>query len=193
MESLTEHRDVPGPLVYGYLRLIGTGHERLSALQAALLEYCRQHELHLSGVFTERENLGSRQSAAFTGLLDALALPDTYGAVVPAAAHLGPRPVAAERHRQIAALGRRLLVIRPEAGHRRTRPFIPTDHREFIAMADRAPSRPPTAKTRQAIVDAPSAHARMVLDQHRAENGQCVRGCGPWPCEQATDAALGAI
>ncbi|MFF7991697.1 hypothetical protein ACFZDG_18120 [Kitasatospora xanthocidica] len=116
MESLTEHRDIPAPLVYGYLRLIGSGRERESALQASLLEYCRQHELQLWGVFTERENLGSRQSAAFTGLLDALVLPDAYGAVLPARAHFGPRPVAAQRRRQIAALGRRLLVIRPSAG-----------------------------------------------------------------------------
>ncbi|MFD7447943.1 hypothetical protein [Kitasatospora sp. NPDC059827] len=131
MESLTEHRDIPAPLVYGYLRLIDSGYERESALQAVLLEYCRQHELQLSGVFTERENLGNRESAAFTGLLDALALPDIYGVVLPARAHLGPGPVAVERHRQIAALGRRLLVIRPSAGlgpnHERFGP-APTPH-----------------------------------------------------------------
>ncbi|WP_395369758.1 ATP-binding protein [Streptomyces tubercidicus] len=54
---------------------------------ASLAEYCRSHELVLSGLFTERS--ATNGSGAFTGLLDVLALPDTYGVVAPAASHLG--------------------------------------------------------------------------------------------------------
>ncbi|MFE1957265.1 hypothetical protein [Streptomyces sp. NPDC059479] len=113
MESLTEHRGVAGPVVYGYLRLVRTSAARQEALAASLAEYCRQHELLLSGVFTERLASGT---VAFTGLLDVLVLPDTYGVVLPATSHLGPKTTAAERERRIEAAGARLLPVR--SGHR---------------------------------------------------------------------------
>ncbi|MFJ6760210.1 hypothetical protein ACIQNK_34945 [Streptomyces sp. NPDC091273] len=111
MEPLTEHRGVSGPVVYGYLRLVRVSPARQMALNEALAEYCRQHELTLSGVFTERET-GSGQSAAFTGLMDVLEVPDTYGVVLPAASHLGPRDIAALRQARITETGARLLLVR---------------------------------------------------------------------------------
>lgn len=109
MEPFTENRGVAGPVVYGYLRLVRVSAARQEALTASLAEYCRQHELLLSGVFTER---CASATVAFTGLLDVLALPDTYGVVLPAASHLGPKPIAADRERRIEAAGARLLLIR---------------------------------------------------------------------------------
>ncbi|MFI1951128.1 hypothetical protein ACH437_04650 [Streptomyces xinghaiensis] len=120
MEFLTEHRSVISPVVYGYLRLLRASTARQEALTASLVEYCRRHELQLSGVFTERSTAAS---AAFTGLLDVLPLPDTYGVVLPAGSHLGPKPIAADRAKQIEAAGVRLMLIRgicqsPLAHHR---------------------------------------------------------------------------
>lgn len=111
-EPITELRPVTGPLVFGYLRHITGGTARLAALTACLTEYSRRHELTLCGVFTDREPAVSIRAPAFVGLLDALELPDTYGALVPALSHLGPRPVAAERKRQITATGVRLIMVR---------------------------------------------------------------------------------
>ncbi|GAA1910780.1 hypothetical protein [Streptantibioticus ferralitis] len=121
MEPLTEHRPVNGPAVYGFLRLARAPATRQEALAASLAEYCRQHELLLSGVFTERST--DVVSAAFTGLLDVLSLPDAYGVVLPSASHLGPKAIAADREKRIEAAGARLLLIRDSrrprsAGHR---------------------------------------------------------------------------
>ncbi|MFD7137482.1 hypothetical protein [Streptomyces sp. NPDC059894] len=111
MEPLTEHRPVSGPVVYGLLRLVRVPRARQDALVASLAEYCRSHELQLSGLFTDRDAAGSA-AAAFTGLLDVLALPDVYGVVAPAMSHLGPKAIAAERERQIESAGARLLLVR---------------------------------------------------------------------------------
>ncbi|MFD0443924.1 hypothetical protein ACFQ10_18000 [Streptomyces indonesiensis] len=103
MEPLTEHRQVSGPVVYGFLRLVRVSAARQAALTASLAEYCRSHELQLSGLFTDREVSVDPSSAAFTGLLDVLALPDVYGVIAPAMSHLGPKVIAAERGRRIEA------------------------------------------------------------------------------------------
>ena len=116
---ITERHPVPGPQVYGYVRHVTGSPARHTALTNCLVEYCRQHELTLCGIFTERETHSAVRSAAFVGLLDTLGLPDTYGAVIPVRSHLGPRPVAVERERQIAATDTRLIVVRstaPQAG-----------------------------------------------------------------------------
>jgi hypothetical protein len=110
MEPLTEHRPVSGPVVYGFLRLVRVSRARQDALVASLTQYCRSHELQLSGVFTDRDASAGPASAAFTGLLDVLALPDVYGVITPAMSHLGPK--AAERGRRIEAVGSRLLPVR---------------------------------------------------------------------------------
>ncbi|MFJ5029517.1 hypothetical protein ACIQB5_15640 [Streptomyces sp. NPDC088560] len=112
MEPLTEHRLVSGPVVYGFLRLVRVSPARQEALTASLAEYCRNHELQLSGVFSDRELSAGPVSAAFTGLLDVLAMPDVYGVLAPAMSHLGPKAVSAERGRRIEAVGSRLLLVR---------------------------------------------------------------------------------
>jgi hypothetical protein len=113
MEPLTEHRDVNGPVVYGFLRLVKVSATREIALSASPAEYCRQHELLLSGVFTDRTTTaGCPASSAFTGLLDVLTLPDTYGVVLSAASHLGSKTMATERAEQLDTPGARLLLIR---------------------------------------------------------------------------------
>ncbi|MEU9420149.1 hypothetical protein [Streptomyces sp. NPDC048272] len=140
MEPLTEHRGVSGPVVYGYLRLVRVSPARQMALNEALAEYCRQHELMLSGVFTERDS-GNEPSAAFTGLIDILELPDTYGVVLPAASHLGPKDIAAPRQARITAAGARLLLIR---GPGRRHP------------ADHGPTGPGPASVRRCFGQAPT-------------------------------------
>ncbi|MFE7780078.1 hypothetical protein ACFU5I_03180 [Streptomyces libani] len=112
MDPLTEHRPVNGPIVYGFLRLPRKAAARQTALTGALAEYCRSHELVLGAIFIERGRITSAPDAAFTGLLDVLDLPDVYGVVLPAASHLGPKPIAAERRRQITGSGKRLMLVR---------------------------------------------------------------------------------
>ncbi len=111
-ELITERRPVAFPQVFGYLRHVTGGLARHAALVSCLTEYCRQHELRLCGVFTDREATTAVRSPAFVGLLDALELPGIYGAMVPALSHLGPRRVATDRQRQITAPGTRLIVVR---------------------------------------------------------------------------------
>jgi hypothetical protein len=110
-EVITE-RPVAFPKVFGYLRYAAGGPARHAALADCLAEYCRQHELTLCGVFTDRQAAMALHSPAFVGLLNALELPDTYSAVVPALSHLGPERLVPERMRQIAEKGTRLIVIR---------------------------------------------------------------------------------
>lgn len=111
-ELITERRSVAFPQVFGYLRHVTGGLTRHAALIDCLTEYCRQHELTLGGVFTDRDPAVAVHSPAFVGLLDALELPGSYGAVVPALSHLGPQRVVAERKRQITATSARLIVVR---------------------------------------------------------------------------------
>lgn len=118
MEPLTEHRQVSGPVVYGLLRMVRVSAPRHAALAASLTEYCRSHELQLSAVFTDRDVSSGPDSAAFTGLLDVLALPGVYGVIAPSMSHLGPKAIAAERGRRIEAAGSRLLLVRrPRTAH----------------------------------------------------------------------------
>ncbi|MCI3240606.1 MULTISPECIES: hypothetical protein [Streptomyces] len=111
-ELITERRPVTGPHVFGYLRHVTGGLARHAALVDCLTEYCRQHELTLCGVFTDREPTVAIRSPAFVGLVDALGLPDTYGALIPTLSHLGPKGIGTERRRQITTTGARLIVVR---------------------------------------------------------------------------------
>ncbi|MFE0150158.1 hypothetical protein ACFWY5_23615 [Nonomuraea sp. NPDC059007] len=111
VESLTEQRLVPSPSVYGNIQAAGISPARCAALTSAITAFCEMRELQLAGMFTDRD--GAEQSAAFVGLLDMLALPATYGLVVPTLNHLGPRPaLVAARAREVQAIGVRLLTIR---------------------------------------------------------------------------------
>ncbi|MEU6539791.1 hypothetical protein [Streptomyces sp. NPDC047000] len=112
-DLITERRSVACPQVFGYLRHVTGGPARHVVLVDCLTKYCRQHELTLCGVFTDHETTVAVRSPAFVGLLDALELPDTYGAMVPSLSHLGPKRVVSERQRQITATGTRLIVVRP--------------------------------------------------------------------------------
>lgn len=111
-ELITERRRVAFPQVFGYLRHVTGGPARHTALVDCLTDYCRRHELALCGVFTERDATVAIRSPAFVGLLDALELPEIYGAVVPSLSHLGPRGIGTERKRQIGRTGDRLIVVR---------------------------------------------------------------------------------
>ncbi|WP_030222097.1 hypothetical protein [Streptomyces sp. NRRL WC-3626] len=111
-ELITERRPVAFPQVFGYVRHIAGGLARHAALVDCLSEYCRWHELNLCGVFTECDTTVAIRSPAFVGLVDALELPDTYGAMIPALSHLGPKSLGTERKRQITASGARLIVVR---------------------------------------------------------------------------------
>jgi hypothetical protein len=111
MESITEQRQVPGPVVYGYLLLTAACRARRAALSRALAEYCEQHELTLAAVFTDVGD-DTVRAPGFTGLLDALVTEPSYGVVIPTRAHLGHGRAGGSRLAVIAGTGRRLMLIR---------------------------------------------------------------------------------
>lgn len=110
--DITEHRPCPYPLVYGYLRIFGTGASRRGALQNALHEYCAGHELAFGGLFTDDVPPTEPIAVGFADLMDVLADPGVYGVVMPAGNHLGRGSLATKRRSQIARTGRRLLLLR---------------------------------------------------------------------------------
>lgn len=110
MEPITEQRVVPGPVVYGYLRIPVPNPARRAALTMALRGYCHQHELILAGVFTD--TTGEKVwTPGFAGLIDAILTGGSYGAVVPSLAHLGDKLIAAQRSAAITGTGRRLMLM----------------------------------------------------------------------------------
>lgn len=112
MEPITEQRQVPGPVVYGYLLLTAACRARRAALSRALAEYCEQHELTLAAVFTDAGDDDTMQAPGFTELLDVLATEPSYGVVIPTRAHLGHGQAAGSRLAVLAGTGRRLMLIR---------------------------------------------------------------------------------
>ena len=111
MGPITEQRQVPGPVVYGYLLLTAAGRTRRAALSRAVAGYCEQHELTLTAVFTDTDD-DTVQAPGFTGLLDVLTMEPSYGVVIPTRAHLGHGRAAGSRLAVIAGTGRRLMLIR---------------------------------------------------------------------------------
>lgn len=111
MGLITERRQVPGPVVYGYLLLTAACRTRRAVLSRALAEFCDQHELALAAVFTDVGD-DTVQAPGFTGLLDVLTMEPSYGVVIPTRAHLGHGRAAGSRLAVIAGTGRRLMLIR---------------------------------------------------------------------------------
>jgi hypothetical protein len=114
MEPITEQRQVPGPVVYGYLRMTAPNRARRAALTRALAGYCDQHELVLAAVFTDSGDSRMR-APGFEGLLDAITTTASYGVVMPTRAHLGSGPAAGERSAAIVGTGRRLMLVHDAA------------------------------------------------------------------------------
>jgi hypothetical protein len=85
---------------------------RRAALTRALVTYCSQHELLLGGVFTDEPFNRLVLAPGFAGLLDALTLDGSYGAVAPSAAHLGSGVTGRARIQRITETGRRLMLVR---------------------------------------------------------------------------------
>lgn len=112
MAPLTEWRPVPGPLVYGYLRMAACSRARRMALTRALVTYCFQHELLLGGVFSDEPFGGPVLTPGFAGLLDVLTLEGSYGVVTPSAAHLGSGVTGRARIQKITETGHRLMLVR---------------------------------------------------------------------------------
>jgi hypothetical protein len=114
MGPITEQRQVPGPVVYGYLLLTAACQARHIALGRALAEYCEQHELMLAALFTDADD-DTVEAPGFTRLLDVLAREPSYGVVIPTRAHLGHGQAAESRRSVIAGTGRRLMLIREKS------------------------------------------------------------------------------
>ena len=111
MEPITEQRPVPGPVVYGYLRMPAANQTRRAALTLALRGYCDRHELTLGGVYTDSGDDTAWQPG-FTSLLDAILTTGGYGVIIPSLTHLGTGQLATRRSATITRTGRRLILVR---------------------------------------------------------------------------------
>lgn len=102
-------------IVYGYLRLVEAPADEdgiLADLEVGLTAWCEREGWHLAAIFRD---IGVAPDdlirPGFTALLDVLALPDTYAAVVPDVSHLSSLGAAAKTLRSsIRRTGKRLLV-----------------------------------------------------------------------------------
>jgi hypothetical protein len=114
MEPITEHRQVPGPVVYGCHHMTAPSRGRRAALTRALAGYCDQHELVLAAVFTDSGG-DSMPAPGFAGLLDAITATASYGVVMPTRSHLGTGQAAGQRSAAITGTGRRLMLVHDAA------------------------------------------------------------------------------
>lgn len=111
MEPVTEQRQVPAVVVYGYLRTKAASAARRAALARALAGYCELHKLLLAAIFTD-EGGDAVRAPGFARLLGAISAGASYGLVLPTRAHLGSGRAAVERLAAITVTGRRLMIIR---------------------------------------------------------------------------------
>jgi hypothetical protein len=111
MEPVTEQRQVPGLVVYGYLRVPARSQNRRAALGSVLRSYCDRHELVLGGIFTDSGDDDS-WLPGFAGLLDAMLATGGYGVILPSPGHLGTGQLVVERSAAITRAGLRLILIR---------------------------------------------------------------------------------
>ncbi|XVS66002.1 recombinase family protein [Actinosynnema sp. CA-299493] len=76
-------------VVYGYLLAEEPDELEIVAWQREIRHFCRTHGLVLANVFVDRGPLGDTvQRPGLGGLLDVLAMPETFGFVVPGNEHL---------------------------------------------------------------------------------------------------------
>jgi hypothetical protein len=82
--------DVASPkVVYGYLLAEQPDELEIVAWQREIRHFCRTRCLVLANVFIDRGPLGDTvQRPGLGGLLDVLAMPETFGFVVPSEEHL---------------------------------------------------------------------------------------------------------
>ncbi|WP_158840551.1 recombinase family protein [Saccharothrix deserti] len=76
-------------VVYGYLLAEEPDELEIVAWQREIRHFCRTHGLVLANIFVDRGQLGDTvQRPGLAGLLDVLAMPETFGFVVPSEDHL---------------------------------------------------------------------------------------------------------
>ncbi|MEV8439047.1 recombinase family protein [Actinosynnema sp. NPDC051121] len=88
-EKPSLHAEAP-KVVYGYLLAEEPDELEIVAWQREIRHFCRTRGLVLANVFVDRGPLGDTvQRPGLGGLLDVLAMPETFGFVVPSEDHLG--------------------------------------------------------------------------------------------------------
>lgn len=91
------------PTVYGYLLAEDPDELEIAAWQRELRHVCRQRGYALANIFVDRGELGDTLARpGLGGLFDVLAMPGTYGFIVPSIDHLARSPSA------LMVLGQRL-------------------------------------------------------------------------------------
>ncbi|WP_147454997.1 recombinase family protein [Saccharothrix australiensis] len=113
IDQPTTSPDSPMVVVYGYLSASAPDEDVLSDQREQLKQFCADNGYRLGGMFTDR---GVRADQAkrpgLGGLLDVLALADSYGVVVPDLSHFPSRePARAVVQRAIRHTGSEVIVI----------------------------------------------------------------------------------
>lgn len=82
------------PVVYGYMRIEGSAPEgEVGRLRRDMEEYAQSEGLALAEVFVDRSNEEDGGSAAFAGLMRALAATEAQAVLVPTPRHLARLPL----------------------------------------------------------------------------------------------------
>jgi DNA invertase Pin-like site-specific DNA recombinase len=103
-------------LVYGYIHAEEPDEIEISLLRTEMAAYCQKNGYRLANVCCDRGSDGTKwDRAGFTAALDALALPPSYGLLVPALAHLSTDDVVRhELMHLVRRTGAKLLVLHDE-------------------------------------------------------------------------------
>jgi hypothetical protein len=110
---MTMPKDTPTQMVYGYVRVEEPDEIEIALLRKEMADYCVANNYQLATVCCDRGGDSTEWSrAGFTAALDALALPSTYGLLVPALGHLSTDPIMRDGLvRLVKRTGARLLVL----------------------------------------------------------------------------------
>jgi Resolvase, N terminal domain len=103
-------------LVYGYIRAEEPDEIEIALLRKEMAAFCEEHDYRLTNVCCDRGSDGTEWGrAGFAAALDALALPSSYGLLVPALAHLSTDAVVRDGLvRLVRRTGAKLLVLHAE-------------------------------------------------------------------------------
>lgn len=100
-------------IVYGYIRAEDPDEAEIALLKEEMVRYCTLHEYRLASICCDRGADGREQARpGFTAALDALALPTSFGLLVPALGHLSTdQVIRAALTRLVRRTGATLLVM----------------------------------------------------------------------------------
>lgn len=115
---MAAHREPNNRTVYGYIRAEEPDETEIALLREEMADYCTKHGYRLASICYDRGADGLEQAGpGFTAALDVLALPTSFGLLVPALGHLSTdQVIRAALTRLVHRTGAKLLVMHAPNG-----------------------------------------------------------------------------